>query len=87
MESDGMADHAPKTQASATDPIIRIRDLTFRRGKKTILEGINLDITRGQVVALMGPSGAGKTTLLQLSAGQLQPMKAPSKSTASTLRR
>ena len=68
-----MADHAPKTQASATDPLIRIRNLTFRRGKKIILNGINLDIERGRVVALMGPSGAGKTTLLQLISGQLQP--------------
>ncbi|MGH8034319.1 MAG: ABC transporter ATP-binding protein [Lysobacterales bacterium] len=54
-------------------PIIRIRDLVFRRGNKKILDGINLDIQRGSIVALMGPSGAGKTTLLQLISGQLQP--------------
>ncbi|HLF32365.1 MAG TPA: ATP-binding cassette domain-containing protein [Xanthomonadales bacterium] len=54
-------------------PIIRIRDLVFRRGNKTILDGISLDIQRGSIVALMGPSGAGKTTLLQLISGQLQP--------------
>jgi phospholipid/cholesterol/gamma-HCH transport system ATP-binding protein len=54
-------------------PIIRIRDLVFRRGRKVILEGISLDIRRGSIVALMGPSGAGKTTLLQLISGQLRP--------------
>jgi phospholipid/cholesterol/gamma-HCH transport system ATP-binding protein len=57
----------------ADAPIIRVRDLVFRRGKKTILDGINLEIARGDIVAFMGPSGAGKTTLLQLIAGQLRP--------------
>ena len=68
-----MADHAQQKQPIKADPIIRIRDLVFRRGKKTILDGISMDIPRGQVVAFMGPSGAGKTTLLQLIAGQLRP--------------
>jgi len=55
------------------DPIVRIRDLVFRRGQKTILDGVNLDIPRGQMVALMGPSGAGKTTMLRLISGQIKP--------------
>jgi len=59
--------------AGSRAPIIRIRDLVFRRGRKTILDRINLDIQRGGIVAFMGPSGAGKTTLLQLIAGQLRP--------------
>ena len=54
-------------------PIIRIRDLVFRRGRKTILDGINMDIHRGSIVAFMGPSGAGKTTILRLISGQLRP--------------
>ena len=64
------------SSGSITDqaaPIIRVRDLVFRRGGNTILEGINLEISRGSIVAFMGPSGAGKTTLLQLIAGQLRP--------------
>ena len=68
-----MADHALQKHPTRADPIIRIRDLVFRRGKKVILDGISMDIPRGQVVAFMGPSGAGKTTLLQLIAGQLRP--------------
>lgn len=58
---------------SKQDTIIRIRDLVFRRGKKTILDGISLDIQRGSIVAFMGPSGVGKTTVLRLISGQLQP--------------
>ena len=59
--------------ASATDPVIRVKDLVFRRGSNVILNGINMDIPRGAIVAFMGPSGAGKTTILQLIAGQLRP--------------
>ena len=58
---------------SDDEPVIRIRDLVFRRGAKTILDGISLDIHRGTIVAFMGPSGVGKTTILRLISGQLQP--------------
>jgi len=54
-------------------PVIRIRDLVFRRGDKTILNGVNIDIPRGSIVAFMGPSGVGKTTILQLISGRLKP--------------
>lgn len=55
------------------DPIIRIRNLTFRRGSRTILEDVSMDIPRGAIVAIMGPSGVGKTTVLRLISGQLKP--------------
>jgi phospholipid/cholesterol/gamma-HCH transport system ATP-binding protein len=61
------------TARTTGDPIIRIRDLVFRRGSHTILDGINIDIPRGSIVAFMGPSGAGKTTILRLISGQLRP--------------
>jgi phospholipid/cholesterol/gamma-HCH transport system ATP-binding protein len=60
-------------QASSGTPVIRIRDLVFRRGDRTILDGINIDIPRGSIVAFMGPSGVGKTTILRLISGQLRP--------------
>jgi phospholipid/cholesterol/gamma-HCH transport system ATP-binding protein len=56
-----------------SSPIIRIRDLVFRRGRTTILDGISMDIQRGSIVAFMGPSGVGKTTILRLISGQLKP--------------
>lgn len=62
-----------QTAHTTGDPIIRIRDLVFRRGSHTILDGINIDIPRGSIVAFMGPSGAGKTTILRLISGQLRP--------------
>ncbi len=57
----------------STDPIIRIRNLVFRRGGRAILDGVDMDIPRGSMVAIMGPSGVGKTTVLRLISGQLQP--------------
>jgi len=54
-------------------PLIEIRDLHFSRGGRAIFRGIDLDIYRGKVTAIMGPSGTGKTTLLQLIGGQLAP--------------
>jgi len=53
--------------------LVELRDLTktYVRGRDKIevLHGINLDIPRGDFVALMGPSGSGKTTLLNLIGG------------------
>lgn len=56
-----------------TDAMVRIENLTFRRGSRKIFDDVSLTIPRGQVTAVMGPSGTGKTTLLKLIAGQLMP--------------
>jgi len=53
--------------------LVQIRDLRFARGKRWIFDGIDLDIPRGKITAIMGPSGTGKTTLLKLIGGQLPP--------------
>jgi phospholipid/cholesterol/gamma-HCH transport system ATP-binding protein len=54
-------------------PIVRVRDLRFQRGARVIFDGIDLDIQRGKVTAILGPSGTGKTTLLRLIGAQLAP--------------
>jgi phospholipid/cholesterol/gamma-HCH transport system ATP-binding protein len=59
-------------QTVSTDALVCIRGLHFRRGTQTIFDGVDLDIPRGKVTAIMGPSGTGKTTLLKLVSGQLQ---------------
>jgi len=58
---------------AAEAPLVRIRGLRFARGERVIFDGVDLDIARGQVTAVMGPSGTGKTTLLKLIGGQLRP--------------
>ena len=57
-----------------TDLIV-LDNVTFRRGYRTIFDGISLTIRTGSTVAVMGPSGTGKTTLLRLIGGQLRPEK------------
>ncbi len=54
-------------------PLVRIRDLHFSRGARKIFSGLDIDIPRGKITAIMGPSGTGKTTLLKLIGGQLRP--------------
>ena len=57
------------------DSYIKVKDLHFTRGHRSIFSGANLKIPRGKVTAIMGPSGTGKTTLLRLIGGQLKPTK------------
>jgi len=53
--------------------LVQVRNLRFSHGDRLIFDGVDMDIARGQVTAVMGPSGTGKTTLLKLISGQLRP--------------
>jgi len=59
--------------------LVSIADLSFAydsdNGNRKVLDGINMTIPRGKVVAIMGGSGCGKTTLLRLIGGQLRPSR------------
>ncbi|NII71992.1 phospholipid/cholesterol/gamma-HCH transport system ATP-binding protein [Dyella sp. SG562] len=52
--------------------IVRVRGLTTVLNGKTIFDAMDLDIPRGKVTAIMGPSGTGKTTLLKHITGQMR---------------
>ena len=52
--------------------LVDIENLHFNYGGKPVLQGINMKIPRGKVVAIMGGSGCGKTTLLRCIGGQLR---------------
>ncbi|HED19830.1 MAG TPA: ATP-binding cassette domain-containing protein [Gammaproteobacteria bacterium] len=56
-----------------SETLVKIRNLHYARGDRVIFDGVDLDIPRGKLTAIMGPSGTGKTTLLSLIGGQLAP--------------
>ncbi len=60
-----------------TGPIVRTNGVTkhFTRGSERVdvLQGVNIEVTRGEFLVLMGPSGSGKTTLLNLIGGLDRP--------------
>lgn len=51
---------------------IRLEHVSYAYGQERILEDINLKVTSGEVVSILGPSGVGKTTLFNLIAGILE---------------
>lgn len=54
-------------------PLVEVKGLHYSRAEKAIFRGIEMQIPRGRITAIMGPSGTGKTTLLKLIGGQLAP--------------
>jgi len=62
-----------KVYAASPENLVEIRDVHYQRGDRSVFRGLSLDIPRGSVTAIMGPSGTGKTTLLNLVTGQLNP--------------
>lgn len=56
-----------------SSPLLSIRALSKRYGAFVALDGVDLDVARGEFVALLGPSGCGKTTTLMSVAGFVEP--------------
>ncbi|MGJ8674382.1 MAG: ATP-binding cassette domain-containing protein [Pseudoalteromonas sp.] len=56
-----------------SDILVDIDKMHFERGERVIYDSISLQVKKGGITAVMGPSGIGKTTLLKLIGGQLYP--------------
>ena len=63
----------PMTDAAAPELALRTLQLTKRFGEIVAVDGVDLDVRRGEFLGVLGPSGCGKTTLLRLVAGFERP--------------
>jgi ABC-2 type transport system ATP-binding protein len=63
----------PSTGATSTGAAISARGLRKSFGEKTVLDGIDLTVPQGTILALLGPNGAGKTTAVHLLTTYLRP--------------
>nr|WP_245514789.1 ABC transporter ATP-binding protein [Jiella endophytica] len=62
--------HAPAAKtARDSDVVIRVRDVTVAFDGKKVLDGLSLDVRRGEILGFVGPSGAGKSVLLRTILG------------------
>src|SRR5689334_10998320 len=64
---------APNTPAPSAQTLLQVRGLSFSHGPMEILRDVNLDIARGRITAIVGPTGCGKSTLLHILGGQWRP--------------
>ena len=56
-----------------TDAVIEVRGLTKRFGDKTVVDGLDLTVRRGEIHGFLGPNGSGKTTSIRMLCGLLTP--------------
>ena len=60
-------------QEGSATPVVDVRQVTYRYGKRVALDALDLAVPEGALYALLGPNGSGKTTLLQLLMGLRRP--------------
>jgi phospholipid/cholesterol/gamma-HCH transport system ATP-binding protein len=58
---------------SETQPVVEVTDLFRKFGERTVIDGISLQVRRGETLVIMGGSGCGKSTLLRHIIGVMKP--------------
>jgi branched-chain amino acid transport system ATP-binding protein len=61
------------TPQNPTAPLLRVRGLQVRYGETLAVNGVNLDVEAGKLIAIIGPNGAGKSTCFNAISGQRPP--------------
>ena len=54
-------------------PILEVKGLVKFYGRRKVVDGVNYEVNKGEVVGLLGPNGAGKTTSFRMTTGQITP--------------
>jgi ABC-2 type transport system ATP-binding protein len=86
MPADG---HAPTTSdaPSSREVVLRLVGLTKRFGSVSAVDGLDLEVRRGEVLGFLGPNGAGKSTTVGMILGLIAPTAGRVEYTALSLKR
>jgi ABC-2 type transport system ATP-binding protein len=71
--ADGRANQPANQPPNEPETAIDVRGLTRRYGARTVVDGVNLVVKRGQIYGFLGPNGSGKTTTIRMLCGLLTP--------------
>ena len=66
---------SPDSTMSTEGVVLSARNLVKKYKKRTVVNGVNLDVRQGEIVGLLGPNGAGKTTTFYMIVGMIKPNK------------
>jgi zinc transport system ATP-binding protein len=70
-----LANKPIKYRNTVPEPLISASNISVRRGPQQILQGVSLNVQRGEIVTVIGPNGAGKTTLVRTLLGLIKPQQ------------
>ena len=56
------------------DVVLRVAGLTKRYGERAVVNGLDLEVRRGELFGFLGPNGAGKTTAIAMMLGLVRPL-------------
>ncbi len=54
-------------------PILQVKGLVKTYGRRRVVDGVDFEVQRGEIVGLLGPNGAGKTTSFRIACGMIEP--------------
>jgi lipopolysaccharide export system ATP-binding protein len=68
-----VAPHVPPPVPGSNGPLLRAVGLVKRYGRRAVVDGVDIRLEPGEIVALLGPNGAGKTTTFYMMVGFVRP--------------
>ncbi len=68
-----VADSASPMEDDDSEAMLRTDDLVKVYGKRTVVDHVSINVTKGEIVGLLGPNGAGKTTTFYMTTGLIRP--------------
>ena len=71
--SEGISSAAFSSNTAMGNPLLRTQRLLKIYGRRAVVNGVDIELSKGEIVGLLGPNGAGKTTSFYMIAGLVQP--------------